>query len=74
MGSKRSGVGRRCAQCIAGVGLLALLGACDSGGADPLTVSVEDGTPGHYGGPCSPDGNCGDGLACRHHVCVEVGD
>ena len=51
---------------------VALMGAgCESDGPDPLAVSVEDGTSGHYGGPCNPDGSCGEGLICEHHVCKE---
>jgi len=54
--------------------VLVLGAGCDSDTPDPLTVSVEDGTPGHYGGPCNPDGSCGEGLVCEHHVCKESGD
>lgn len=55
--------------------VLVLVAGCDEGSTpDPLTVSVEDGTQGHYGGPCSPDGSCGPGLVCEHHVCKESPD
>lgn len=53
---------------------LALLGGCESGAPDPLSVSVEDGTQGNYGGPCNPDGTCAEGLVCEHHVCKETTD
>lgn len=52
----------------------ALVIGCDSNTPDPLDVSVEDGTQGHYGGPCNPDGSCGPGLVCEHHVCKEASD
>lgn len=67
------GCGPRAA-CVAICAVLALGAGCDSNTPDPLTVSVEDGTQGHYGGPCNPDGTCGDGLVCEHHVCKESGD
>jgi len=51
-----------------------LLAGCPDGGTDPLTVDVQDGSQGHYGGPCNPDGSCGAGLECQHHVCVDAGD
>ena len=59
---------------LVGLGMLALLGACDSGTPDPLTVGVTDGTQGNYGGPCNPDGTCGAGLVCIKHVCKEKVD
>ena len=55
------------------MGVLVLLAACDKG-PGPLGVSKEDGSSGHYGGPCNPDGSCDKGLVCDHHVCVEAGD
>ena len=70
----RSTQGRRfrVAGWRAALACLALMdAACESDGPDPLSVSVEDGTTGHYGGPCNPDGSCGEGLTCEHHVCKE---
>lgn len=54
--------------------LVLFAAACDSSTPDPLSVDVEDGTPGHYGGPCNADGTCGPGLVCEHHVCKEASD
>lgn len=60
---------------LTGLAICVVVGAgCDSKTPDPLSVSVEDGTQGNYGGPCNPDGSCGEGLVCEHHVCKEAGD
>lgn len=53
--------------------VVAALAGCDSTTPSPLAVDVDDGTPGHYGGPCNPDGTCATGLICEHHVCKEPG-
>lgn len=66
-------VARRSRRVVVAMWVLGALlaGGCDGGNPDPLSVSVEDGTAGHYGGPCNPDGSCGPGLVCEHHVCKE---
>ena len=64
--------GRRMRPLLAA--LVVVVAACDSSTPDPLSVDVEDGTPGHYGGPCNEDGTCGPGLVCEHHVCKEAPD
>lgn len=32
----------------------------------------EDGSPMTYGGPCSVDGKCNEGLICVNHVCKDA--
>ncbi len=68
------GRGRATWAVAACVAAFVVLAGCDSNTPGPLSVSVEDGTPGHYGGPCNPDGTCASGLVCEHHVCKGAGD
>lgn len=70
---RRGGARRQTRRWLACLGALALLGACNQG-PSPLSVSEKDGTAGHYGGECNPDGSCDKGLVCQHHVCKEAGD
>ena len=47
---------------VLGLGLFLAVAGCGSGGP-------EAGSPGAYGGPCSEDGTCDEGLVCVNHVC-----
>ena len=44
------------------LGLFFAAAGCGSGGP-------EAGSPGAYGGPCSVEATCDEGLVCVNHVC-----
>ncbi len=47
---------------VFGLGLFLAVAGCGSGGP-------EAGSPGAYGGPCSVEAGCDEGLVCVNHVC-----